>query len=72
MTRQEWAFAELDARRVEDAAFPAPPHPWSHEWAAYARQRRFRADRRKAMGYSRATADALAAWAAMQENRRAA
>ena len=67
MCRQDWAFAELDARRDEDARFPIAPHPWSDEWPEYARQRLLRARRRKAMGYSRKTADELVAWAAAME-----
>lgn len=67
MTRSDFAYTELDARRREDARFPAPPDPSSPDWAEYARTRRNRARRRKAMGYSRAAADALVAWAAAQE-----
>lgn len=63
MTREQFAFDELDARAVEDAMFPVPPDPQSDDWATYARTRRDRAARRKAMGYSRASADALVAWA---------
>jgi len=63
MTREQFAFKELDARAAEDARFPVPPDPYSEDWRAYARLRRNRAWRRKAMGYSRATADALVRWA---------
>lgn len=31
LSRQDWAFEELDARRVEDARFPQAPHPYSDE-----------------------------------------
>jgi hypothetical protein len=62
-TRQEWAFAELDHRRAEDARFPVEPHRWSDDWPAYAQMKRRRSLRRKAMGYSRATATELVAWA---------
>jgi hypothetical protein len=67
MTRVGFAYAELDARRREDARFPVAPDPSSPDWAEYARTRRNRARRRKAMGYSRAAANDLVAWAAAQE-----
>lgn len=63
MTRQEWAFAELDYRRAEYERFPMEPHRWSDDWPAYAQMKRRRALRRKTMGYSRATATELVAWA---------
>jgi hypothetical protein len=63
MTREQFAFDELDARAAEDARFPVPPDPRSEDWAVYALARRDRAGRRKAMGYSRAAADALVRWA---------
>ena len=66
-TREQFAFDELDARRAEDARFPEPPHPYSDDWEEYAMQRRFRALRRKACGYSRKTADDLVAWAEAQD-----
>lgn len=63
MTRQEWAFAELDLRRSEQARFPVEP-PYGHpDRAEFARMKRLRAYRRKAMGYSRATAASLVQWA---------
>ncbi len=67
MTREQFAFDELDARAIEDARFPVPPDPYSEDWRAYALTRRDRAGRRKAMGYSRATADALVDWARARE-----
>lgn len=67
MTREEFAFNELEARTREDARFPTAPHPWSEEWEEYARMRRDRANRRKSMGYSRATVNALVQWARMQD-----
>ena len=63
MTREQFAFEELDARRAEAAMFSVPPEPDSKDWPAYALARRDRAGRRKAMGYSRASADALVRWA---------
>ena len=72
MTRVDFAYAELDARRLEDARFPVAPHPFSDDWAEYARTRRNRARRRMAMGYSRAAANDLVAWAAAQETANAA
>jgi hypothetical protein len=68
MTREQFAFDELDARAAEDARFPVPPDPMSEDWAAYALARRDRAGRRKAMGYSRASADMLVAWAMAREH----
>lgn len=67
MTREQFAFDELDARAIEDARFPAPPDPNSDDWREYALTRRDRAGRRKAMRYSRATADALVDWARARE-----
>ena len=67
MTREQFAFEELDARRAEDAMFPVPPEPDSKDWPAYALTRRDRAGRRKSMGYSRASADALVRWAESQD-----
>ena len=67
ISRQDWAFEELDARRAEAAMFPVPPEPDSKDWPAYALARRDRAGRRKAMGYSRASADALVRWAEAQD-----
>ena len=32
MTREQFAFEELDARRAEDAMFPVPPDPDSKDW----------------------------------------
>ena len=72
ISRQDWAFEEMEIRRAEDARFPQAPHPYSDEWDAYAMQRRCRAQRRKARGYSRKTADDLVAWAQAQEVRIAA
>ena len=72
ISRQDWAFEEMEIRRAEDARFPQAPHPYSDEWDAYAMQRRCRALRRKARGYSRKTADDLVAWAQAQEVRIAA
>lgn len=67
MTRQDWAFAELDIRREEDARFPAEP-PYGHpERGPYNRMKLQRAKRRKAMGYSRATANDLVARAMQME-----
>lgn len=68
MTREQFAFDELDARAIEDAAFPVAPDSNSPEWEQYARMRSNRAARRKAMGYSRKTADTLVAWAMAREN----
>jgi hypothetical protein len=67
VTRTEWAFAELDIRRDEDARFPAEPCRWSDEWPAFAQMKRLRANRRRAMGYSRATANELVEWAARMD-----
>lgn len=60
----DWAFAELDARRAEDARFPAEPVRGTREWSAYARMKGERARRRKALRYSRKTAEGLVAHAA--------
>ena len=67
MNTRDWAFAEMDLRREEDARFPTPPHPWSEEWDEYASMKRDRAMRRKRRGYSRKTAADLVAWAEQQE-----
>ena len=72
MTRSEWAFAELDLRMAEDRRFPVEPMRGTSHWHDYARMKRDRAGRRKRMGYSRATADALVRWAASMEIGRAA
>lgn len=72
MTREQWAFAELDLRRVEDARFPAEPTAGTPAWDAFAQMKRRRATRRKARGYSRGAASALVAWAASQDRRAAA
>lgn len=67
MTRQDWAFAELDLRNEEDRRFPVEP-PYGHpERGPYNRMKIERAKRRKAMGYSRATANDLVAWAKQME-----
>ena len=67
MTREQFAFDELDARAAEDAKFPAAPDRGLPEWDEYAAIRGARAKRRKSMGYSRASADALVAWAHAQD-----
>lgn len=67
MTRQDWAFAELDLRTQEDRRFPVEP-PYGHEdRPEFNRMKLQRAKRRKAMGYSRATANDLVAWAKQME-----
>lgn len=67
MTRQQWAFNELDLRREEDARFPVDP-PYGHpDRPAFARMKRHRAARRKSMGYSRSTANDLITWAKQME-----
>ena len=66
-SRDQWAFTELDTRRREDARWPQPPDPTSPDYPAFAQSRGDRAKRRKARGYSRATAQALVDWAASQE-----
>ena len=67
MTRQERAFAELDLRAEEDRRFPVEP-PYGHpDRIEFNRMRHQRAKRRKAMGYSRATANDLVAWAKQME-----
>lgn len=68
MTREQFAFEEMDARAIEDARFPTAPSVSSTDWIEYAQMRRNRAQRRKAMGYSRATANALVEWARAREN----
>lgn len=66
MTRQEWAFTELDLRREENARFPIQPCPGS---TAMHMERKAR---RKARGYTKKTADDLVAWAEEQDRRAAA
>ena len=67
MTREQWAFAEFDLRQEEDKRFPVDP-PYGHpDRPAFNRMKYERAKRRKAMGYSRATAADLVAWAAARE-----
>ena len=63
MTREQFAFEELDARRAEDAMFPVPTEPDSKVWPACALSRLDGAGRRKSMLYSLASADALFRWA---------
>lgn len=60
----DWGFDELDRRRAEDARFSAVPERGTPAWAAYARMKGRRARRRKALRYSRKTADGLVAHAA--------
>ncbi len=72
MTREQWAFTELDTRRTEDARFPTEPMRGSPEWDAYAQMKLNRARRRKARGYSRGAAYTLVAWAEDQDRRAAA
>lgn len=66
MTAQQWAFAELDQRRAENARFPIQPCPGS---AAMHMERK---RRRRERGYSKKTADDLVAWAEEQDRRAAA
>ncbi len=61
MTAQQWAFAELDIRRAENARFPVQPCPGSAAMHI-ARKRR-----RQARGYSKMTADGLVSWAEQQD-----
>lgn len=71
MSRHTWAYSELDLRRAEDVRFPIDP-PYGHpDRPAFNRMKLQRAKRRKAMGYSRATADDLVAWAQEQDRRAA-
>lgn len=67
ISRDDWAMAELERRRAEDARFAEPPFPNTPEWHAFCRMKRDRARRRKARGYSRATANALVERAAAME-----
>ena len=70
--RFQWAFAEADLRHAEDRRFPidiTPDHP---DWRKFAKMKGERARRRKARKYSRATANALVAWAEQQDRRAAA
>ena len=55
MSRQDWAFAELDIRRGEEAG------PDSADMHVARRKRR------QARGYSKKTADDLVAWAEAQD-----
>lgn len=71
MTRQQWAFTELDLRRQEDARFPIEPAYGHPDRPAFNRMKLQRARRRKNMGYSRATARDLVAWAEAQDRRAA-
>lgn len=67
MTREQWAYEELDLRQAEDIRFPVEP-PYGHpDRPDFNRMKLQRAKRRKAMGYSRATANALVQWAAQRE-----
>jgi len=67
MTREQWAFTELDLRTAEDRRFPVEP-PYGHEdRPSFNRMKHQRAKRRKAMGYSRASANDLVAWAKQME-----
>lgn len=72
MTREQWAFTELDLRRAEDTRFPVEPMRGTPEWDAFAQMKRNRASRHKARGYSRGAAFALVAWAEDQDRRAAA
>lgn len=67
MTRQQWAYAEMDIRRAEESRFPNTP-PYGHpDRPAFNRMKLQRAKRRKAMGYSRQAAADLVTWAEQQE-----
>lgn len=68
MTREQWAFAELDRRRAEERRFPVEPPYGDPARPAFARMKRQRAMRRKAMGYSRGTAFALVQWAERKDH----
>lgn len=59
MSAKDWAFAELDIRREEEAA------PDSADMHVARRKRR------QARGYSKKTADDLVAWAEEQDRRAA-
>lgn len=59
MTSEQWGFTEHDLRIEEDARFPLPPSRGTYAWQRYAKMRRDRAARRKAMGLSRAEARRL-------------
>lgn len=50
----DWGYLELDLRRAEDGRFPVEPMRGTAEWDEFARMKRTRARRRKAMGLSRA------------------
>lgn len=65
MTRFDWAFAELDIRRAENARFPVQPCPGS------AQMHMERKRRRRERGYTKKDADALVAWAQEQDRRAA-
>lgn len=66
MTRFDWAFAELDLRRAENARYPVQPCPGSA--AMHMDRKRRRRDR----GYTKKTSDVLVAWAEAQDARAAA
>ena len=65
MTAQQWAYAELDLRRQENARFPIQPCPGST--AMHMERKR----RRRERGYTKKTADDLVAWAEEQDRRAA-
>jgi hypothetical protein len=65
ITAQQWAYAELDLRRAENARFPIQPCPGS---AAMHMERK---NRRKDRCYTKDTADRLVAWAEEQDRRAA-
>lgn len=65
MSRQDWAFYELDLRRSEDARFPIQP---CHGSTAMHMERK---RRRRERGYTKKDADALVAWAEQQDRRAA-
>ncbi|AKR57995.1 hypothetical protein GCM10011321_31700 [Youhaiella tibetensis] len=66
-TSLEWGFRELDLRRAEDGRFPVEPVRGTAEWDEFARMKRARARRRKAMGFSRAHARSWVNEAARRE-----
>lgn len=68
-TSLEWGYRELDLRRAEDSRFPVDPARDSEEWDEFARMKRARARRRKAMGFSRAHARSWVEEAARREGR---
>lgn len=68
-TSLEWGYRELELRRAEDTRFPMEPPRGTPEWDAFARMKRARASRRKAMGFSRARARDWVAEAARREGR---